>query len=477
MAPHSCRAAWNGAPASRSSFASRKLPEPMTPKTASTPPATRLRATTRATLIRTPRSCGERSACAVRVVVEPSAGLLPEMTGRDEVAQDLGRSEARAELLLQVLGDREAHVEADEVAETQRPHRMSVAELHRPVDVGGRGHSLLEHASGLEPEQDPEPARREAGDVLDDDRLLAERDGELARTLDDAGIRGPSAYDLDQGHGEGRVEEVHSDDPPASGEVAGDGTDGERARVRGDDRASREALVERCDDRLLQLEPLGHGLDGDVGCAPVIGTQARMSRRRLLGRDPPAGSGSPEGFRGRSDGPLGERLVRIGELHVVPVQCEQLRDAASHRPRSDDDRAHSAALERGARRVGDGGATAVGDVDARDAATDGLVAGVRHREAVAQRRASDVLDADVHLDDVAEPDPPGPASLGRDPWHCAEELDDTELAEKLDLGIDEPVEDGLKADAPRGIAVVPGDAAARPHRPGGYLDSQISFNY
>ena len=88
-----------------------------------------------------------------------------------------------------------------------------------------------------------------------------------------------------------------------------------------------------------------------------------------------------------------------------------------------------------------------------------------------------MLDADIDLDDVAEPDPPGPASVGRDPGHGAEELGDPELAEKLDLRIDEPVEDRLKADSSRGIAVVPGDAAARPHRSGGYLDSQISFNY
>ena len=60
------------------------------------------------------------------------------MTGRDEVAQDLGRSEARAELLLQVLGDREAHVEADEVAETrQHVNALNERLIAGVDDLGG----------------------------------------------------------------------------------------------------------------------------------------------------------------------------------------------------------------------------------------------------------------------------------------------------------------------------------------------------
>ncbi len=36
---------------------------------------------------------------------------------------------------MQVLGDREPDVEADEIRELQRAHRMVVAQLHRLVDV------------------------------------------------------------------------------------------------------------------------------------------------------------------------------------------------------------------------------------------------------------------------------------------------------------------------------------------------------
>src|SRR5688572_26470716 len=59
---------------------------------------------------------------------------------------------------VEMLGDREADVESDEVGQAQRTHRMIVAELHRAVDVLGARDALLEHADRLETEDDSEPA-------------------------------------------------------------------------------------------------------------------------------------------------------------------------------------------------------------------------------------------------------------------------------------------------------------------------------
>ena len=74
----------------------------------------------------------------------------------------------------EVLGDREADVEADEIGEPQRAHRVAVAEHHALVDVGGGGDPLLQHADRLEAEGDAEAAGGEAGRVPDLDALLAQ---------------------------------------------------------------------------------------------------------------------------------------------------------------------------------------------------------------------------------------------------------------------------------------------------------------
>src|SRR5438552_13494391 len=59
--------------------------------------------------------------------VEPLPRLLAQTTCRDVLAEDARRGEARAKLLLEVLGDRQAHVETDEVGQLERPHRVAVS--------------------------------------------------------------------------------------------------------------------------------------------------------------------------------------------------------------------------------------------------------------------------------------------------------------------------------------------------------------
>ena len=70
-----------------------------------------------------------------------------------------------AHFALQVVEDREAHVEAHQVGELERTHGVAVTEAKRLVDVGGRGHLLLEHADGLHSQADAEAGGGEAGRV------------------------------------------------------------------------------------------------------------------------------------------------------------------------------------------------------------------------------------------------------------------------------------------------------------------------
>src|SRR5436190_12415681 len=111
---------------------------------------------TRRRMRRTPRSFGLPA-------IETFARLLAELPLRDEIAQELRRLEARAERRREILRDAEADVEADEIGETQRSHRMVVAELHRAVDVFRAGDAFFEHANRLEPDRDAESRRGEAG--------------------------------------------------------------------------------------------------------------------------------------------------------------------------------------------------------------------------------------------------------------------------------------------------------------------------
>src|SRR3989441_3443559 len=79
-----------------------------------------------------PRLTGSRRAPRI----EPLSRLLPQLAARDLVPQDSWRRVLRfPQRLVEVFGDGEPHVQADEVRQLERPHGMVVAQLHRLVDV------------------------------------------------------------------------------------------------------------------------------------------------------------------------------------------------------------------------------------------------------------------------------------------------------------------------------------------------------
>src|SRR2546429_4188103 len=171
-------------------------------------------------------------------VVEPLSRLLSQLPLRHLVAQDLGWLEATVfERLEEMVRDREPHVEAHEVGELERAHRMVVSELHRLVDVLRRGDTLLEHAHRFEPERDPQPAGGEPGRILHDDGLLAERPREGDRPLDGPGGGLWVRHYLDELHRVHGIEEVHAED--ATGVLHGgcDRGDGERGGIGRQQRA------------------------------------------------------------------------------------------------------------------------------------------------------------------------------------------------------------------------------------------------
>src|SRR5512144_2898227 len=88
---------------------------------------------------------------ALRVVlVEPAADLLAEPARRDVLAQQRAWPVlVVAELAMQHLGDRQAGIQADQIGELERPHRVVEAEPHAGVDVGRRPQPFVEPVARL----------------------------------------------------------------------------------------------------------------------------------------------------------------------------------------------------------------------------------------------------------------------------------------------------------------------------------------
>ncbi len=101
--------------------------------------------------------------------------MRPEPAGVDHAdKQWAGAVLGVADAFDQDAHDVEADVEADEVGECERTHRMSHAELEDLIDGLGRGDSLHDGEDGLVDQRHQDAVGDEACGVVDLDRSLAE---------------------------------------------------------------------------------------------------------------------------------------------------------------------------------------------------------------------------------------------------------------------------------------------------------------
>jgi hypothetical protein len=183
---------------------------------------------------------------------------------------------------VQHLHDRHAGVEADQVGQRQRAHRMGEPEPGDGVDRLRLRDPLEQRIGGLVDERHQDPVGDEPGQVARLRRRLAE----LRRELRDRRGRlvgGLEAADhLDELQHRHRIEEMHADDAVRSLRRRGERRDRDRGGVGGEDRSVGQRLVGATEDLLLDGGVLDHGLDQQVGAEDLVrGLDAAQHLRRV----------------------------------------------------------------------------------------------------------------------------------------------------------------------------------------------------
>src|SRR5438445_10485725 len=80
-------------------------------------------------------------------IVKTFDGFLSQFPLAHHATQNIGRTKRfRAELAIQILSDTQTHVEAHQIGQAQRTHRVVITEFHRRVDVAWASHTLLSHS-------------------------------------------------------------------------------------------------------------------------------------------------------------------------------------------------------------------------------------------------------------------------------------------------------------------------------------------
>ena len=233
---------------------------------------------------------------ALRVVEALAAALGAEAPVGDEPLHPAGHVEAFLAVgLEQVLGDVQDGVQPEQVDQPVGADREDPRAGEAVVDQLDRQALLLLLAPDLRATRVEDAVDDEAGDLLADDRLLADRLRERERRRDRFGGGVLAFDDLDQRHQRGGVEVVEADHLLGAQRGFADLRDRQRGGVGGEDRVPRRERVELREDALLDLQALGHRLDHEVDLAEAgVGGGALDAREQqlalrggLLGGDPP----------------------------------------------------------------------------------------------------------------------------------------------------------------------------------------------
>ena len=276
------------------------------------------------------------------VGVEAAAGLAAEQAGGDVLLEQRRRRvQPVAALLVHRVEDLVRRVEADQVEQRERAHRVAAAEAHRGVDVLAGGVAALVHRDRVVEVAEQQGVGDEAGLVAADDGVLAEPLDQRLDVVEDGRLGDDRADDLDEVLHRRRVEEVDADH--AAGARVGGRDLGDRAATRCWWRGSasgRHDLVELAEDRLLDLERLHDGLDHEVGVGEVLHLGGERDPAEQLGL---LGLGDLAALHRAAGGVLEVLAAALEALVVLldaddgeAVAGEDLGDAGTHGAEADD---------------------------------------------------------------------------------------------------------------------------------------------
>ena len=172
------------------------------------------------------------------VAEEPFTALAPQPARTDHLAeQGRGAVLALAHLVAEQLHDGEAHVEADEVGQSQRAHGMIGSELHGGIDVLSGGHAFLQHEDRFVDHGDEDAVDHEAGGFIHGDRRFAQPFGKRLGGFVGFVGSGGAADDLDEGHAGHGIEEMQAHHLVGASHGGGHGGDAQAGRIGGEDAA------------------------------------------------------------------------------------------------------------------------------------------------------------------------------------------------------------------------------------------------
>ena len=225
-------------------------------------------------------------------------------------------------------------IESHEVEQGQRTHRVAASELHRLVDVGHAANAALHGANGIQQVRNEEQVDDKPRVVLRGDGLLAQRCRECKGLFERLVGRRHRPHDFDQRHQRNRVEEVKTDEPVRAFRSGGHLDNREAGGVGGENRPCVAQGIQLLEQRVLQGDVLGDGLDHDVDRFQVRdGRRELQARERgvaICGLQLPFLDEFGERFLDSRAPAVQELLRDVAHDGVVARGRRDLRDAAAH---------------------------------------------------------------------------------------------------------------------------------------------------
>src|ERR671935_539424 len=275
-------------------------------------------------------------AAAIRpIAIEALTGFAAEVSSVDQLSEQGGWRKLRiVQTLIEDIADVKMGVEADEIGQLERTHRVMQAELCALVDVFFATQPFHQRANRLVDERHEHPVDDESRVIERGDRRLAQRSGDFERQCERR-LRGVAALgDLHQRHHRYRVEEVHADDPVGPFRGGGHPSDRDRRGVAGEDHLVAADAIEPLEDIPFGLEVFGDRLDHEVGAPGGLERRGRMQPVEggiaVVGRKLSLLHQAFESLFDVLDAALDQAVIDLTKCHLVAAADSGLRNPGAH---------------------------------------------------------------------------------------------------------------------------------------------------